>query len=137
MTTTEDRERSWERVDHLGYLKNRSIFEDEMREDAEGAALVCASCAHTVTYVSEKVAVLGRHDQAFPYYRQIVRLGCFRNAPGCTGYGGVSRGYSWFRGYEWQIQLCGNCFTQLGWKYTSPDDSFYGLVFGTLREDVT
>jgi hypothetical protein len=38
-------------------------------------------------------------------------------------------------GYSWQIQLCRNCYTQLGWKYMSQDDSFYGLIFKMLREE--
>jgi hypothetical protein len=47
----------------------------------------------------------------------------------------IPNGYSWFRGYAWQIQLCRNCFTQLGWKYMSQEDSFYGLGFKLLREE--
>ncbi|MDD5207375.1 MAG: cereblon family protein [Desulfobacterales bacterium] len=125
---------SWSKTDHLTYLKKRMIFEDDRKDQPGETALACASCGHPVTSVSEKTDVRGRHDHAFSYYRQIVRLGCFRNAPGCQGVQGVSRGYSWFRGYAWQIQVCRNCFTQLGWKYTSVDESFYGLIFETLRE---
>ncbi len=125
---------SWGETGHLSYLKNRSIFEEDLDEKAGDTVLLCASCSHPVTRLSEKIEVFGRHDHAFSYYREIVRLGCFRNAPGCLAAQGVSHGYSWFRGYAWQIQVCGSCFTQLGWKYISSDDSFYGLVFGTLRE---
>ena len=121
-------------MDHLSYLKNSSVFEYDSNDPAGETALVCASCGHPVTSVSEKIDVCGRHDHAFSYYRQIVRLGCFRNAPGCLGVQGISHGYSWFRGYAWQIQVCRDCFTQLGWKYTSEDESFYGLIFETLRE---
>jgi hypothetical protein len=135
MTTTMDTKNlSWGEMDHLSYLKNRSVFEEDSPEKAGETVLSCASCGNPVTRVSEKVEVFGRHDHAFPYYREIVRLGCFRNAPGCAAVQGVSHGYSWFRGYAWQIQVCGSCFTQLGWKYISPENSFYGLVFGTLRE---
>ncbi|PKN30856.1 MAG: hypothetical protein CVU64_01310 [Deltaproteobacteria bacterium HGW-Deltaproteobacteria-21] len=125
---------SWSKTDHLTYLKRRMIFEDDRKDQAGETALVCASCGHPVTSVSEKTDVRGRHDHAFSYYRQIVRLGCFRTAPGCLGAQGLSHGYSWFRGYAWQIQVCRNCFTQLGWKYTSEDESFFGLIFETLRE---
>lgn len=125
---------SWGRADHLSYLKRRSIFEEPDEEKASKASLVCAACGHPVTTVSEKIEVLGRHDHAFSYFHQVVRLGCFRNAPGCMGVQGVSRGYSWFRGYAWEVQVCRNCFTQSGWKYISPDDTFYGLIFETMRE---
>jgi hypothetical protein len=110
------------------------IFEDDRKDQAGETALICASCRHPITSVSEQTDVRGRHDHAFSYYRQIVRLGCFRTAPGCLGVQGISHGYSWFRGYAWQIQVCRNCSTQLGWKYTSEDESFYGLIFETLRE---
>jgi hypothetical protein len=125
---------SWGKTDHLTYLKDRSIFEGDDSEENAGKALVCAACGHPVTTVSEKVEVLGRHDHAFPYYHELVRVGCFRNAAGCVGVRGISHGYSWFRGYGWQIQVCKNCHTQLGWKYISREDAFYGLVLGTLRE---
>jgi hypothetical protein len=125
---------SWSKVDHLTYLKNRSLFECDRNDQTGERALICASCSHPVTKVLERTDLRGRHDHAFSYFREIVRLGCFRNAPGCVGVQGISHGYSWFRGYAWQIQACGVCFTQLGWKYTSPDDSFYGLIFETLRE---
>ena len=122
-------------MEHLSYLKRGSIFEHEDHDKIRDKALICASCSHPVTTVSEKIDVIGRHDHAFSYYHEIVRLGCFRNAPGCLGVERISKGYSWFRGYAWQIQVCSQCFTQLGWKYISPDDSFYGLVFKTLREE--
>ena len=127
---------SKEDMDHLTYLDKRpSIFEHEEDDNLREWRLVCASCGHLVTRVSEKIDFRGRHNHDFPYYGSIVRLGCYRNAPGCVGVERISDGYSWFRGYSWQIQLCRNCYTQLGWKYMSQDDSFYGLVFKMLREE--
>ncbi len=124
-------------MDHLTYLKKDSVFEDDRNDGTDETVLICSSCSHPVTTVSQKTDIRGRHDHAFSYYREIVRLGCFKNATGCVGVQGISHGYSWFRGYAWQVQVCKNCFTQLGWKYTSPDDSFYGLIFETLREAET
>ncbi len=127
---------STEDIDHLTYLeKGLSIFEDELDGTMQEWRLICAHCGHSVTKVAEKIEVRGRHNHDFPYYGHIVRLGCYRNAPGCMGIERVSNGYSWFRGYSWQIQLCRNCYVQLGWKFMSQDDSFYGLVFKMLREE--
>ncbi len=127
-----------EDLDHLTYLdKGSSLFEDGAGDSMKEWRLICAHCGHLVTTVGEKIEVLGRHHHDFPYYGDIVRLGCYRNAPGCVGIERVSNGYSWFRGYSWQIQLCLNCHIQLGWKYVSHDDSFYGLVFKMLREKKT
>ncbi|MEW6669964.1 MAG: cereblon family protein [Thermodesulfobacteriota bacterium] len=123
-------------LNHLTYLeKTPSLFEHEEDDETRDWQLVCASCGHLITTVAEKVDIRGRHHHDFPYYGHVVRLGSYRNAPGCVGVERVSNGYSWFRGYEWQIQLCRNCYTQLGWKYMSRDDSFYGLVFKLLREE--
>ena len=124
-----------EDIDQLPYLsESPSIFEEDTDKDRR-RILICAACEHPVTAVSEKIEVRGRHDHTFRYYDAMVRLGCFRNADGCFGVQGISHGYSWFRGYAWQIQVCSNCYTQLGWKYMSEKDSFYGLVFKTLREE--
>ena len=122
-------------MDHLTYLEKRlSILDHEEDHNMREWRLVCASCGHLVTRVSEKIDFRGRHNHDFPYYGNIVRLGCYRNALGCVGIERISNGYSWFRGYSWQIQLCRNCYTQLGWKYMSQNDRFYGLVFKMLRE---
>lgn len=123
-------------IDHLPYLKEGpSVFEHDDDEKMPKKRLLCAACGHPVTNLSEKIKIHGRHDHGFRYYSDIVHLGCFRNAQGCIGVQRISNGYSWFRGYSWQIQLCRNCNIQLGWKYMSEDHSFYGLVFKTLREE--
>jgi hypothetical protein len=120
----------------LNYLdETPSIFKDEKGEKAGQKNLVCASCRHPITKVSEKIHVRGRHDHSFGNLGYPVKLGCFRNAQGCTGVERVSHGYSWFPGYAWQIQVCENCYNQLGWKYMTQYDSFYGLIFGVLREE--
>mgnify|MGYP000741862403 FL=1 len=128
--------RAYRKVEHLSYLNRPpSLFEDEEDAAMKHTRLLCAACGHPVTKVAEKTEIFGRHDHAFPYYNQMVQLGCYRNAPGAIGVERISYGYSWFRGYAWQIQVCEKCYTQLGWKYLSQDDSFYGLVFNTLREE--
>jgi len=129
---------SWDKMDHLTYLTMKpAIFETEDVKKMLQKDLVCANCGHPVTKVAEKIDVRGRHDHSFTNLGYLVRLGCFRNAQGCVGIQRISKGYSWFRGYSWQIQVCRECFTQLGWKYMSQNNSFYGLIFNMLREDET
>ena len=120
---------------HLTYLKWRfSLFDNEADEKIRLKDLVCAACGHPITKVAEKVEIRGRHDYGFTNLGYPIVLGCYRHAPGCVGTNRISRGYSWFRGYAWEIQLCQNCYTQVGWKYMRPEDSFYGLVFKMLQE---
>jgi hypothetical protein len=120
---------------HLTYLKwNFSLFDNEADEKIRRKDLVCAACDHPVTKVAEKIDIRGRHEYRFTNLGYLIQLGCYRHAPGCIGVDRVSHGYSWFRGYAWDIQLCRHCYTQLGWKYIGPEDSFYGLVLKMLRE---
>ncbi|MBN1102870.1 MAG: hypothetical protein JXL84_05580, partial [Deltaproteobacteria bacterium] len=98
---------SKEDLDHLTYIEESgSILGPEEEDKIREWRLVCASCGHPICQVAEGIKVRGRHHHDFPYYGGIVRLGCYRNAPGCVGVDRVSNGYSWFRGYSWQIQLC-------------------------------
>jgi hypothetical protein len=128
--------RSFRKVEHLTYLNRPpALFDDEEDEALNQTRLLCTACGHPATGVAEKTEIFGRHDHAFRYYNEVVQLGCYRNADGCIGVDRISHGYSWFRGYAWQIQLCKNCSTQLGWKYMTDDDSFYGLVFDSLSEE--
>ncbi len=124
-----------DQTEHLSYLKwDFALLPNEADEKVLRKDLVCAACGHPITKVAEKVDIRGRHDYGFTNLGYLVRLGCYRNAPGCVGINRVSHGYSWFRGYAWDIQLCEKCYTQVGWKYMGPEDSFYGLVFKMLRE---
>ena len=126
----------WSGMDHLSYLKiNPLIIENDKSFRLPKTSLVCSKCKGPVTKVSERIEIFGRHDHSFGNLGYPVELGCFRNADGCLGVQGVSHGYSWFRGYAWQIQVCKSCYTQLGWKYMSETESFYGLIFNTLREE--
>lgn len=125
-----------DQTEHLTYLKwDFSIFGNEEDEKILDTQLVCAACEHPVTKVSEKIDFKGRHDFGFRNLGYLIQLGCFRHAPGCKGTRRVSHGYSWFRGYSWEIQLCKHCSAQLGWKYMTEEDSFYGLVFKMLCEE--
>ena len=122
-------------TDHLTYLKwSFSLFENEQDQKILQTDLVCAACGHPVTKVAEKIDIRGRHDYGFTNLGYLIQLGCYRHAEGCVGTGRISRGYSWFRGYAWEIQLCGHCYSQVGWKYMTDEESFYGLVFKLLRE---
>lgn len=125
----------WGKSDHLTYLEVRpETFKDNNAAKILKIDLVCADCGHTVTTVSQRIEIWSSHDYTFGNLGYPVRLGCFREAPGCVGVDPISHGYSWFKGYAWQIQLCGNCYFQLGWKYISPENSFFGLIFGALKE---
>ena len=123
----------WGECDHLMYLEIRPEADQDVSKIGQ-KDLVCSNCKHTVTTVAQKTDIWGCHAYTFGNLGYPVRLGCFLEAPGCIGTKNISQGYSWFKGYAWEIQLCRNCYFQLGWKYMSPENSFFGLIFGTLEE---
>jgi len=126
-------QKKWGKSDHLTYLEIRpEAYKDTSKILQKN--LVCSNCDHTVTTVSQRIEIWACHEYTFGNLGYPVRLGCFLEAPGCIGVENISHGYSWFKGYAWQIQLCQNCYFQLGWKYMSPENSFFGLIFGALEE---
>lgn len=124
----------WGKYEHLSYLESRPETFRDKDSKIQKINLVCTNCKNTVTTVSQRTEIWGSHEYTFGNLGYKVKLGCFLTAPGSTGVNEISHGYSWFKGYAWQIQLCRSCYSQLGWKYITPEDSFYGLIFGTLEE---
>ena len=92
-------------------------------------AVRCAACAARVTNDSSRVAINGAHEHAFMNPAGIRFLvQCFADAAGCTPEGTRSAVWTWFPGFEWQIELCRACGTHLGWSFHGSSGSFYGLV---------
>jgi len=43
--------------------------------------------------------------------------------------------FSWFSGYAWCIEVCGNCSAHLGWGFRSERQGFHGLILERLVEE--
>lgn len=96
-------------------------------------ALLCAACRHQVTSDRERIEMLDRHEHTCTNPHGIAyRIGCFRQAPGCTGAGPLDSAFSWFPGYTWQIALCQRCRAHLGWIFRAGTDCFHGLILDRL-----
>lgn len=101
-------------------------------EDAPDAVL-CRHCFHLLTYQRERIFLNGRHTHTFANPHGIVfEIACFRRTPGVGTTGLPSDEFTWFQGYAWQIALCGGCLVHVGWRFTSPDASFSGLILDRL-----
>jgi hypothetical protein len=96
-----------------------------------GGDLFCAQCGHKVTHTDHAIRIDGQHDYVFfnPAGR-IFRVACFKEAAGATPIGAPSGEFTWFRGYDWRIVLCGGCAAHLGWIYEGegPPAVFFGLI---------
>ena len=105
------------------------------RDDEGGKVLACAHCLHEVTAATQRVSVGGSHDHSHVNPEGVrFHIGCFARAVGCVAVGPTSTYWSWFPGYTWQVELCGQCRVQLGWRFRGSDDLFHGLILDLLIE---
>ncbi|MDQ3368069.1 MAG: cereblon family protein, partial [Myxococcota bacterium] len=97
-------------------------------------ALRCTVCDHRITeraYGSERA---GAHEHTFVNPGGIVHtIGCFVAAPGCGHVGPAETAFSWFPGWSWQVAVCAQCRTHVGWAFRCPPEQFHGLIRAALH----
>lgn len=97
-------------------------------------ALRCIECHYVITHQSDRIQVNEQHRHVFANpHGYVYRIGCFGRAPGCLPIGQASSHFSWFPGYTWQVALCGQCLTLLGWAFRSSEAYFFGLIVEKLK----
>ncbi len=110
-----------------------SAFKDvpDTRKDKH---LRCRACRRAIARTDDRICIQGSHEHTCTNPHGIVfHIGCFRAAPGGTEIGEETYEYTWFTGYRWQIMLCAQCKTHLGWSFQAHDgDCFYGLILDRL-----
>jgi hypothetical protein len=100
---------------------------------AQERRLFCSACRRVVTTVDACCSVNGAHQHRCTNPHGLTfDIGCFRDAPGCTVAGQPTAEHTWFPGYAWDIALCVQCRTHLGWQFASSADGFYGLIVARL-----
>jgi hypothetical protein len=101
-----------------------------------GKFLLCRQCLQTITHRSHQIIVNGAHEHTFANPHGIVfEIGCFKSAAGCGYVGRPTDEFTWFKGFMWQIAVCGSCLSHVGWLFTSSSvDSFVGLILDRLAE---
>ena len=95
--------------------------------------ICCAFCLHPVTEPENQIVMNGsfRHVFANPH-GYVYEIGCFSHASGCRPSSTSSSEFSWFSGFSWQIGVCGQCASHLGWLFSSESKIFYGLIIEKL-----
>ncbi|NOQ45740.1 MAG: hypothetical protein GQ559_03570 [Desulfobulbaceae bacterium] len=120
----------WLRIHLPG--KSGSRPEEESNSEAalqEDSPLICAACSAAVTTKDQAVTINGNHEHAFFNPAGIAfELRCFRTVPGGLIQGNPTTEFTWFSGFSWQICLCGNCLSHLGWFFSANEHAFYGLI---------
>lgn len=107
-----------------------SIAQEQPEEEQ---VVRCRFCEAAITNAANKIERSGNHLHTFFNPAGVVyEIGCFSVARGCSQYGWSSMEFAWFAEYRWQLAHCSFCNEQLGWFFSSVDDSFYGLIVSRL-----
>jgi hypothetical protein len=117
-------------------LPKEDVRPDPQRNERnEGdRVLACASCLGAVTTSAARIEVGGRHEHSFVNPHGLrFRIGCFA-AASAVPVGEASAYWTWFPGFQWQIELCAACGGHLGWRFLSADSTFHGLILDRLVE---
>lgn len=116
-------------------MRRPLIDSDQLEETAELPHVLCGNCRFQITLLQERIEVAAAHRHTFANPNgYLFEIGCFRRASGCVTTGGKTIEFTWFKGYFWQIAICRNCLTHLGWRFQSANDLFYGLILDRLTE---
>lgn len=102
--------------------------------DRDDDALRCIVCDHRITDRGYRTEMGGAHEHTFVNPGGIVHhVGCFVAAPGCAYVGNTEEAFSWFPGWTWQVAICGQCRSHVGWVYRCAGEQFHGLILAALR----
>lgn len=122
---------------------NRDIGEQKTSDavledlsDSDDAWLLCRQCNQKIAKPTARISINGSHRHTFANPNGIVfEIGCFNQVHGCNGYGQPSMEFAWFAGFSWQIMVCSQCHTHLGWFFSSGHSTgFSGLILDRLIE---
>lgn len=103
-------------------------------EEQEEKYLLCKQCENKITLPNNKIEVAGDFEHTFLNPGgHVFHIGCFFEADGCLALGVPTAEWTWFEGFEWQVALCNQCNTHLGWFYRSREEqNFFGLIMNLL-----
>ena len=112
---------------------------EDLKEEkqAEERWLLCKFCRRRITSEDQAIQINDHHCHTYSNPAGLrFRIGCFSTAAGCQHQSYPTEEHTWFKGFSWQVALCANCLTQMGWYYQSAAAvSFYGLILDHLIAD--
>lgn len=95
--------------------------------------LLCRQCGQVLTSRQSVIEIDGASDHVFENpHGMVYHVRCFDEAPGAVTLGAPTDEFTWFRGYTWQIALCGGCRSHVGWAFIADKHRFWGLIPGRL-----
>ena len=118
-----------------GVKLDNFVDEKTKEKDSDGEKyILCRHCGNIITSPSERIEKDGSHMHTFANPHGVVfEIGCFRFARGCGHFGQFTDQFSWFKGFDWKVSVCGRCLTHLGWLFKAHgNEVFHGLILDKL-----
>ncbi len=102
--------------------------------DEEKELLYCTYCLKLITSGDQRIQIVEGHEHVFTNPAGITfNIGCFREAPGAVFQGIPTEEFTWFKGYQWRMAYCSECFMHIGWQFLQGSQSgFVGLILTRL-----
>jgi hypothetical protein len=114
------------------FAKQGSIVqskENALPASLENPIITCRNCNAHITDPDCQIQKEGAFCHTFANPAgHVFEICCFTAALGCSFIPPPFSDFSWFTGYDWNIGVCRDCTTHLGWFYRSPKDQFWGLI---------
>ncbi len=109
---------------------------EEEKRDRKRFVYVCKFCKTKITAPIFEIAVQEKHIHLCANPHGILfEVACFSKAWNYLPVGTPTLEFTWFPGYRWQIILCSSCLAHLGWEYSSPVQTFVGLIRPRLLKE--
>ncbi|MEE2904697.1 MAG: cereblon family protein [Myxococcota bacterium] len=115
-----------------------SIIETSLCDEttpSKAPGVYCARCRQQLADTSSIFSLAGQPTHnAFAnpagFLRVVITFESVRNY---TEEGHVTKDFTWFAGYSWQVIYCQSCKSHLGWKYHSNTQGTPNLFYGLLQ----
>lgn len=114
--------------------KTQGVSQEKIESSSmDEKKICCAYCLHAITDPDSQISVNGSFYHVFANpHGYVYEIGCFSNAEGCRKVSSSSSEFSWFSGFSWQVCICEQCASHLGWIFLSDTKIFYGLIIEKL-----
>lgn len=115
-----------------GTIQTGKLSSEEISE-SEDKMYLCRNCLAEITAQKYEISKKGKFSHSFTNPSgYLFEIGCFSEAEGGFALGDDTREFTWFPGFSWQYSVCISCGTHLGWFYSNPSESFWGLILEKL-----